>query len=357
MSDSESDLSTPANIPGDAEIEQCLRRVVRDALAAEEEITVNKARTDAEKRLGLDTGFLKDSGDWKKKSKDIINAAVDEPQSPEVPKKSAPKSRAKPAAKAGTKRKSDEVQPKKKRQKKSVTPESDAVVESEEEEAPKPKPQKRNARSKAAVSEGDAEPEAEEESKAEPEEKSEATSALSEPPEDVSVANGEPAEDDDSDMSSLIDDPPPKKKRQKKSTSPSESKPKGKATKPAKPAKELSPDDEETKRLQGWLVKCGIRKVWGVELKKCDTGKEKIRHLKKMLEEVGMTGRYSTEKAKQIKEQRELKAELEAAKEFNDKWGQKGSGEESGSEKEEGSRPRRLRPKGLVDFGDSGDEE
>ena len=166
-------------------------------------------------------------------------------------------------------------------------------------------------------------------------------------------------------MSDVIDEPPPKKKRQKKSTSPSETKGKGKkaAAKPAKVAKELSPDEEEIKRLQGWLVKCGIRKIWGVELKKFDTPKEKIKHLKSLLEDVGMTGRYSTDKAKQIKEQRELKAELEAAKEFNDQWGQKGSGDEDddGSEDEAKSRkeaqPRRLRPKGLVDFGDSGDED
>ena len=371
MSDSGSELSTPANIPSDSEIEQCLRQVVRDALKAGKEVSVSQARVGAAQQLGLDSGFFKDDDAWKTKSKDIIHAAFDEPESPVKPRKSAPKPKAKPAAKAGTKRKLDEKQPKKKRQKKSATPESGEDVQSEEDETPKPKA-KKGARSKAAVSESEGEPEGEpeiekgDESKSEPEADREESSALSEPATednaeaDAPKANGKSAEDDKSEMSDVIDEPLPKKKRQKKSTSPSDTKTKGKKTaKPAKAAKDLSPDDEEIKRLQGWLVKCGIRKIWGVELKKFDTAKEKIKHLKTLLEDVGMTGRYSTEKARQIKEQRELKAELEAAKEFNDQWGQKGSGDESGSgdEEKEEARPERLRPKGLVDFGDSGDED
>ncbi|KAK5124544.1 hypothetical protein LTR85_001761 [Meristemomyces frigidus] len=375
MSDFE--LSTPANIPADAEIEQCLRRVVRDALKADEEITTNLARSRAEKDLGLDVGFLKDNAQWKKKSKDIIGAAVEEPHSPEQPKESAPKPKAKPAAKAkaGTKRKSEESQPKKKRQKKAATPVSDdGVIEDEEEEVEAPKAAKAASkkaveRPKLAVDDSDEEPEeVKDDTKPQHPAKSEDESALSEPPEDavadVPKTNGKPAEDDESDMSVVLDDPPPKKKGQKKSTSPTDAKEKSKkSAKPANPAKELSPDEEEIKRLQSWLVKCGVRKVWGVELKKYETPKEKIKHLKSMLSEVGMTGRYSNEKASQIKESRELAAEIEAAKEFNEQWGQKRSGdeEEDGSDEEakakEDAKPKRLRPKGLIDFGDSGDDE
>ena len=177
-------------------------------------------------------------------------------------------------------------------------------------------------------------------------------------------------------MSVLIDDPPPKKKksapRQKKSTSP------GAAAKPTKKPtskdKELSPDDEEIKRLQSWLLKCGIRKLWHRELASCDTPKAKIAHLKGMLTEAGMTGRFSAEKAKSIKEARELKEELEAAKDFEVKFGTGGRGrrakknvnlreegsdddEEDGDKEEGAKRPGgRLLPKGLVDFGDSGDD-
>ena len=56
-----------------------------------------------------------------------------------------------------------------------------------------------------------------------------------------------------------------------------------------------------------------------------------------------------------IKEARELKAELEAAREFNEQWGHGSeSGEDGGEEtKEEVVKTRKLVPKGLVDFGDS----
>lgn len=87
-----------------------------------------------------------------------------------------------------------------------------------------------------------------------------------------------------------------------------------------------------------------------------------------------MTGRFSAEKAKSIKEARELKEELEAAKDFEEKFGTGGRGrrakknvnlrkegsdeDEDDGDKEEGAkRPGgRLLPKGLVDFGDSGDD-
>lgn len=361
---SESELSTPANIPADIEIEQCLRRVVRDALKADEDITTNLARTRAEGELGLDTGFLKDNAEWKKKSKDIINTAVQEPESPEKPKKAPAKPKTKPAPKAGTKRKSDEAQPKKKRQKKSVTPESVDDVAEDEPEPPKPKSKKNGVQPKkpASKSEQPEEPEpSEEDQGAHPKSAGEDTEL------EDAKSNSKPAADadDESELSSVLDDPPPKKKRQKKSSSPSETKGKASKTaaKPAKVTKELSPNDEEIKGLQGWLAKCGVRKVWGKELKKFDTSKEKIKHLKSLLEDVGMTGRYSAEKANQIKEARELAADIEAAKEFNEQWGQKkGSGDdEEGSEDEEQTkeeaRPQRRRPKGLVDFGDSGDED
>lgn len=359
MSESD-DLSTPANLPADSEIEQCLRRVVRDAVKKEEQITINLARSRAEKELGLDAGFFKDNDVWKKKSKDVINQAVDDPESPAEPK-------TKPTAKAGTKRKSDETQPGRKRVKKSP------VVNSEDRE---------ESEGVAAVQSEQLEADSDhEKGKAQP--KSEEESALSEPPEDESEPaelkqNGKLPEDDDSELSSVIDDPPPKKSRQKKkSSSPSAAKSKpakpsksSKADKPSKSstkekenATSLSPDEEEIKRLQSWLLKCGIRKLWYRELAPYSTSKEKIQHLKKMLEDVGMTPRYSVEKARQIKEARELRAELEAAREFNEQWGH-GSDDEDGEKKDGGGKDpdggevvqRRLKPKGLVDFGDSGED-
>jgi hypothetical protein len=152
------------------------------------------------------------------------------------------------------------------------------------------------------------------------------------------------AKDDasESEMSVLIDEPsPPKRKRQKKDAV-------DKSAKPSKPKKtkeapELSSDDAEIKRLQGWLVKCGIRKLWGKELKPFETPKEKIRHLKGMLSEVGMDGRYSVEKARSIKERRELAADLEAVQEFGKRWG---DDEDEGKTK--GALRRRPQKKGTV---------
>ncbi|KAI0382467.1 hypothetical protein F5Y04DRAFT_252715 [Hypomontagnella monticulosa] len=123
---------------------------------------------------------------------------------------------------------------------------------------------------------------------------------------------GTNVDDSDSELSSVIDDPPPKK-RQSKGASKS------------KQAKEPSGDEVEVKKLQGQLVKCGVRKIWGIELKKYgDDMKGKIRHLKEMLRDIGMDGRFSEAKAKEIKERRELMADLEAVTEMNRNWGSGG---------------------------------
>lgn len=432
---SDSGLSS-VNIPTDVEYEQSLKRAVRNGLKAAEEVSVNTARERAEKELGLEAGFFKNDATWKGKSKSIVQAAFEDPQS--SPEKA--KAKAKPVvtkAKSGTKRKSNDAPPaSNKRTKKGpkTVPDSDAselsdsevddtkkqADDGDEQDASdfgdseadeKPKPAAKTARGKAATksqakpaakrkpaskkvkdesdlsseTEGEAQPapkatkkkavvskksqdvvqsdsEGEDEDAASKPTKGESDSKNDE----LSKADSKPptAEDDESDMSVLIDDPPPKKKRASNGTT------KSKATKASKPAAskkkgpDLTPNEEEIKRLQGWLVKCGVRKMWHNELKGCETEKDKIKHLKKMLEDVGMTGRYSNEKAKDIFESRELAAELEEAQKYAAKWGTKddkddgsGSGEESGDEEVE---PRAAavprKPKGFVDFGDSGDE-
>lgn len=384
MSDSELSEAQSGAVPDASTIESTLRRIVRDALKNDEEITMKIARTKAEEELGLDAGFLKSDVTWKDRSKEIVEAAVDEPESPVKPKKN-------PAAKAGRKRKSAEAEEKpRKRARKSPVVESDEEEEEEEEEEkPKPKPKAQARARKAPAPKSASDSDEEEEEKQEPKPKARRAPARKSAgdsdneeeetkPEPKAASPGQseddeapakseettkPAEDDDSDLSSLIDDPPPpKKKRGKKSTSPSTTTTK-KATakakaKPAKTAgKDLTPDEEEIKRLQGWLVKCGIRKLWHKELAPYDTSKSKISHLKAMLSDAGMTGRYSVEKARGIKEARELREELEAVEEFNEQWGKEGEGEgDEGEEEEEKPRETRRLPKGLVDFGDSGDE-
>lgn len=419
MSDSE--LSSAANIPADSEIERCLERVTRALVKDEtQDPTINVARSRAEQELGLEAGFLKSTAEWKDRSKQLIYDTVQacEKEEEEELAKPAPKAKAKPkakpVAKAAKKRKSDDEESgSKKRRKKSTKVESEDDVsepdpeldddEDEDEDDVKPakkqtkrtvkKPVRAKASAKVVSDSEDEDVALEQEPsvKTADEEDNKANGSKSVPPKDTSElsnvpdkleqdshkTNGKsvPVDDDESDMSVLIDDPPPKKKRQRKTAS-SDTKSKttaksSKTTKSKASGKEVSPDDEEIKRLQGWLVKCGIRKRWHLELTNCSTPKEKIKHLKKMLDEAGMTGRYSNEKAKQIKEARELAEEIEAAQEFNERWGQSEGDDDDddddaadkkseGGDNEEESKtdgpPKRRLPKGFVDFGDSGDD-
>lgn len=346
MSDSEAD------VPSDKLIEQSLHRIVREAISKEEDITINLARARAEKDLGLEESFFKDSIAWKARSKEIINRAVEASASPERPKKTAP-------AKAGAKRKSEEKQPVRKRIKKSDGILSHDVVEQSDDS---------NAEETRVTKE--ITPTGENHSDAE--------HAVGKPASETPNGHNEAAaEDDSSDLSSVIDDPKPKQKRQKKPVPSTSTKTRTKpeqtskdessvgdvklnSSRPAakngsKTATSLSPDEEEIKRLQSQLLKCGVRKLWHRELSGYSTAKAKISRLRIMLEDVGMTGRFSAEKAKQIKEQRELDAELEAAKEFNEKWG---DGDEQDEDEPRGETEvvaQQRRPKGLVDLGDSDD--
>lgn len=149
------------------------------------------------------------------------------------------------------------------------------------------------------------------------------------PPSDDKKANVKPTANDgrsDSEMSVLKDEddaPKPKKKRQSKSDSKSE--PKSKAAKAAKAGaapKDLSPDELTMKTLQSQLKKCGISKIWQFELKQYgDDTARKIQHLQEALRDVGMKGRFSEARAREIKEMRELQADLEAVKEGEKSWG------------------------------------
>ena len=172
------------------------------------------------------------------------------------------------------------------------------------------------------------------------------------------VQTGPAKDDSESDMSELIDEGPMKKGRKRKSdvsetqkgSKTSKSKRKEKAAKP----QDIDPDTEEIKRLQGWLIKCGIRKMWYKELAPFETSKAKMRHLKEMISDAGMTGRYSAEKASEIKESRELQADLEAVQAGAKQWG---TAESEGED--ESGRPRRRLARGLqgLDFLNDDDGE
>lgn len=211
------------------------------------------------------------------------------------------------------------------------------------------KPKSRNLTKRSAIPSGIAKPEKHHEPVAEMSE-NELVDELDKPP------GGENADASGSELSVLIDeDPKPKKKRRQNSATgaerrgrkPSASKPKANA--------DIDPDQAEIKRLQSWLIKCGIRKLWGKELKPYDSSKAKIKHLKHMLAEAGMTGRYSLEKANQIKEERELKADIEAVQEGAERWGK--DTEEVDDDGRMKPKKRLVRGAQVLDFLSSDGEE
>lgn len=222
------------------------------------------------------------------------------------------------------------------------------------EKKPKKAPQKPRAtkskpteakKDKAVVSDNDEEDE----------EEKETNGAAAAVPDNVAVeetkSTDNAADNSDSELSVLIDnEPAPKKKRKSKDSS---TKPKTSATKSSTKAKPDAedPDQAEIKRLQGWLVKCGIRKLWGKELKPYESPKAKAKHLRDMLAKAGMSGRYSIEKANQIKEARELAADIEAVQEGAERWG--AEDEEGGrAEKDDDAdaRPARRLVRGAKNY-------
>jgi hypothetical protein len=62
--------------PSDKTIEKELRIETKSLLENDEEVTVNKVRVLVEEKLDLPERFLKDSGDWKDRSKKIIYKAM-----------------------------------------------------------------------------------------------------------------------------------------------------------------------------------------------------------------------------------------------------------------------------------------
>ncbi|OHW90804.1 transcriptional regulator [Colletotrichum incanum] len=364
--------------PSDKELEAALLDTVRDVFKTDlDNLTVNFVRKRVESDLELEDGFFS-SGKWKDKSKKLVkelatalmegNADPDpdpaENEDDVKPKKtgkrqsadtSPPAKRRKRVSAAKDKNLKDsdsesekpeakvKAKPKKKaapRKKKQDTP----VIDSDSEPSPaKAKPSKaRNGRASKAEDSGSddlSSPPDSDEEKVDSEKKKSEDDKSKAPEEEVKVSvetkEDEPAEkqpeataekknkgqtavdDTSSELSDVIDEPP-KPKRKKKEAGAGSKAPKQKK---ASAAPE-NPDDAEVKKLQSQLVKCGIRKIWGFELKQYgDNTKAKIKHLRGMLKDIGMDGRFSEAKAKEIKERRELEADLEAVQEMNANWG------------------------------------
>lgn len=123
----------------------------------------------------------------------------------------------------------------------------------------------------------------------------------------------------DSCTSTLFDESDKTKKKSKKSGMKRQT---NKTKHPSQHENNSSPDEIRIKVLQSQLRKCGVRTIWHFEPKYLEEdNKAKIRHLQKALRDVGMKGRFSEAKAKEIKEARELMADLEAVKEGEKIWG------------------------------------
>lgn len=199
------------------------------------------------------------------------------------------------------------------------------------------------------------------------------SSGLSEPPsgppskqpsdsvsEPDSATKNEDVGASDSEMSIVLDEPPTKRRRSKKSTSAEKAdtakgKSKSQKSKPTAPSESTtSLQEEEIKKLQGWLVKCGIRKLWGKELAPFSSPRDKIAHLKQLLKDAGMTGRFSEQRAREIREQRELRADLDDIVEREKLWGE--TDDENGEEGS-GERPKRRLAKGLKELLEFAEDE
>lgn len=263
------------------------------------------------------------------------------PSSPVATKKAGAAAKAKPPVTKAAKRQSNEANGRSKKKQKTQSEDSSEVLSSSLSEmdsvsGPDEKLKKSKKSKKAQTVGNKKAPAAKKQAKSKAEPKKSDTVETEEDKAD--------AEKSDSELSVLIDDEPQPKRKGKKRDS-QESKPKKAKASKAKAPVDEDPDQAEIKRLQGWLVKCGIRKLWGKELKPYETPKAKIKHLRDMLSEAGMTGRYSQEKANQIKEARELAADIEAVQEGEERWG-KGDKEDA----EEDGRPQKRLVRGAKNY-------
>ncbi|RDA86336.1 hypothetical protein CP532_4315 [Ophiocordyceps camponoti-leonardi (nom. inval.)] len=317
-------------------------------------ISVNSVRRHVEQKFDLEAEFFA-SGEWKSRSKSIIKEYVDKlldgwtPKtqsrlkrpSSEPPSPPAKKQKRASQSKPGKREKPSDPRPKPRGRKNAAPPKSETATTDDDAEPPRTsRPEKGNRKAVKDESEDDAMKQDASDDGPEPEEpiKSHTDSDEQKVQEDEKTRDASKDEEDvpavveEEEYSDVIDEPPIAKSR-RKNGNPKNGKD---APKPSKPApKKVSTDDgpeAEIKKLQSQLVKCGIRKLWHNELKQYGTDtRAKVRHLKKMLAEIGMDGRFSEAKAREIKETRELMAEAEAAQQMNQLWGLSSSGRASRS--------------------------
>ncbi|KAH0845673.1 putative transcriptional regulator [Fonsecaea pedrosoi] len=339
VSDSELSEASETPTPPDNELEQSLRHEVDKALQDGIEFSNNSIRAASETQLGLPKGFYKQHEEWAQRSKAIIADQLDVRAVTESPPPEEAKPKAKEPEKTSKKRKTSQKQkestPNKRRKaataksrdhaSKNLSSPQGSVDSEAMQETPKTKPGKSPQK---------------------------ARSVKSKPvPTERAKVSGSGQDDEQAKKSS--------KRRDSAGQTPK--KPASRPTTKPKADANIDIEQAEIKRLQGWLMKCGIRKLWGKELKPYETSKAKIKHLKQMLADIGMTGRYSAEKANQIKEARELAADIEAVQEGEARWGafnaQNGAQVEKGTDGPRPTARRLVRGAKNYDFLSSDGEE
>ncbi|KAF8628702.1 hypothetical protein AX17_005925 [Amanita inopinata Kibby_2008] len=266
-------------------------------------LTQRIVRQELEKQLSLEAGAL-DAPQYKKTLKSAITEAVEEANSRRKPSSSvnsAPPSREPRGGRTSNKEPSTKTRDEKAASgKKETSPRqfksTEYVATSDAEPEIKhgnssPKQEAKAKNKKRAIS---SDSEAGERSKGIKGEKSQAKSGAGQP------------ERSDSELSVLIDEPP-KKKRSSKSQPKTTSR---KSSGGKKAPEALSKDEDTIKRLKSLVVACGVRKVWSKVFEGVDKPSQQIRKLKEILSDLGMTGRFSLEQARAIREKRELAQEL-----------------------------------------------
>ncbi|PWN41251.1 hypothetical protein IE81DRAFT_324745 [Ceraceosorus guamensis] len=160
--------------------------------------------------------------------------------------------------------------------------------------------------------------------------------------EELSEAEDREQSERSTDAEDLLDDDEiSEKKRRRKSGGTSKDRSamkKRRRSKGETPGTDKSSDKiAEVKRLQSYVLACGVRKQWKrvFEAEGCGGDNEsdlarQCKVVRSILEELGMPGRLSMERAKKIREEREFKAELEALQGNADLSGTTRSGSKRG---------------------------
>lgn len=314
-------------MPTDAQLSRALRAAVDEKFAQNpDDVRPKAVRTIAEKSLGLDEGYFLETEGWKEQSKEILQDRFEQLiAGAEKSEHNKKKRKSSEPAEEDT----SDGQPSKKRKSKGASP-----VNGKQGKA-KTKG-KKHATKAVSPDTGKTQASIEDQQGVDMEE--EEPTPVPSKPDDEGL--------DDSDLSSLIDEPPKptRKKKKKSSVEPAEVSTRSRPASKKTGESGLTAQEAELKELQSQLLQCGVRKIWAMHLKKFETYKEKVAELKRMLREIGLEGRFSKEKARQIKEERELRADIQAIQEGEQKWGMS----------DDGRRKRGIANR-VVDFDD--DEE